>query len=55
MTLQTAPELISETSHPVAEGGHERATARPSRLTCRWEQDRIGRLSCVWTLQPEEQ
>ena len=56
MTLQTARELIREASLMVAEVDVEMTTTRVSRLSCRWERDpRTGQLSCIWTLQPDEQ
>jgi hypothetical protein len=48
MKLQTVIEQLRERDI-------ERTTATPSRLTCRWEQDTRGKLTCFWTLQPKEE
>ena len=56
MMLQTARELIGKAGLVGAEGSLERRTAKPSRITCRWEQDpRTGQLFCVWMLEQKKQ
>ena len=55
MKLQTVIEQLRETSPRGSERDIERTTATPSRLTCRWEQDTRGKLTCFWTLQPKEE
>lgn len=53
MKLQTVIEQLCETRLGGAECDIEKTTATPSRLTCRWEQDARGKLTCFWTLQPK--
>jgi hypothetical protein len=55
MKLQTVGELFGEASPSVTEENRGRVTVKPSRLTCRWEQDTRGKLACAWTLQPYEE
>ena len=55
MKLQTVIEQLCETRLGGAECDIEKTTATPSRLTCRWEQDARGKLTCFWTLQPQAQ
>ena len=55
MELQTIRELLGEASPSVTEENRGRTTAKPSGLTCRWEQDTRGKLTCSWTLQPHEE
>jgi hypothetical protein len=54
MKLQTVREPIGGASPRATEESLERTTAKPSGLTCRWEQDTRGQLACIWTLQPKE-
>ena len=53
MKLPTVPELLGEASPSVAEENLRGMTLKPSRLTCRWEQDTLGKLACSWTLHEE--
>jgi hypothetical protein len=54
MKLQTVRELLGEASPSVAEENLRGMTPKPSRLTCRWEQDTLGKLACSWTLHEED-
>ena len=55
MKLQIVRELLGEAISRATEESLERTTAKPSGLTCRWEQDARGKLTCSWTLQPHEE